>query len=252
MGTPLWEPRKAIVEMTLFHIESKFIRTLRFLRASTNPIIFEMLALRGFTKQDRDRGWLLLNEAGGAHLDNNRTDYPPVVDKQLLKELDKWEDTLMNIAQGVLQFDYPEVLKRLLDGIQRTSGEELIITMAKFVSRYKEIQTDSDPKVIEAMNEMNRCGLNDDAILAVEGLLERLRTVGSTVEIEPEPNLNEQVEKMWGWFRKWSLIARTLPFSKRERNRMGLSKRGTSKITPEPATQEDPTQEDPTTEKEDL
>lgn len=210
----------------MFSKDIKFTRTRRFLRACNLPHFRAMLALRGFTTEDADHGWVLFQNASGNSLDPTLNMLPVREDKALVDKLDKWENRWFDIAHAVTNFDYPEVHKRLFDKIERFDGDKVITTINVFLNRMEELKNDSDPKVQEALSELKRIGLNEEVINEARVTLETL-TSGRLGEQEPKNDKNydlaEEITLMWEWFKKWAAISRTLDFTKRERIFMGVS-----------------------------
>lgn len=265
--------------MSKLFSDDKFKRVMKFLVASTEPPIAQLLAQRGFSDDDRKEGWELMDMATGRHLavpatsGTFQTNYTTV-----LAKLDDWENIWFDVADAALGRTAPTVHERLFQNLSKVSGSEVLLTVKTFVSRIREMQaeaktetdagtgtaaetgtTGADAEIQAALAELTRRGLNEACLAEAEGLIVQLENeqiasppVQDTAALKAARE--EATAALWAWFLDWSKTARTVVKNRNYHVMLGLvsyhSTRSSSTSSSESA--EDIVVDDPNDEAEDA
>ena len=207
--------------------DDRLKRVMKFLMASNEPKIADLLALRGFSEEDRQEGWALLDKATGRHLavspgtGNFSTNYKTVVES-----LDDWENTWFDVADAALGRKFPAVRDRLFLNLSKVSGSEVVLTVKTFLGRIVELeQAGGDDK--SAVELLASRGLNRERLDEAGALMAKLSTEQVTDEktVDDSAVKAEQEEAftdMWAWFKDWSKTARTVVKNRNYHVMLGL------------------------------
>ena len=199
--------------------DERFARVLRFLSAVREPKIAELMSRRGFTAEDVEEGWTLLDQGAGRHQDvaprsgTFRTEYKPIIE-----QIDEWENVWFDVAEAALTRHFPDIRKALFKNLTKTSGKNVVINVRTFVERYQAIAEATDDASKAAIALLAKRGLDG---ACVGDVLEKL---GQLEEFEaiPEEDAGQSdsdslraekeaaVEEMWAWYKEWSQTARTV------------------------------------------
>lgn len=222
--------------MSKLSSDDKFKRVMKFLVASTEPPIAQLLVQRGFSEEDRKEGWALLDAATGRHLavpeasGTFQTQYNTVLD-----QLDDWENIWFDVADAALTRKAKEVHSRLFQNLSKVSGSEVLLTVKSFIGRIREMQATTDDETQAAVALLAKRGLDDACLAEAESLIARIETeqppTAPTEDTEALKAAREQAGKeMWAWFLDWSKTARTVVKNRNYHVMLGLiSHHGASK-----------------------
>lgn len=205
---------------------TKIERVVRFLLSFNRADVATRMALRGFSAEDRKEGFKLLDKAVGRDLALNLELETP--DKNLVAEIDAWENIWFDVADAALARSYPEVHAKVLDRLAKTSGPMVILNVKVLLDRLEQLENSGDPSDAAALALLAKRGLDHKQRQRAADLIEQARsglpdTDGPDTVEEQEVDLDEAVAQMWAWYLDWAKTARTVIRSKRLRIVMGLS-----------------------------
>jgi hypothetical protein len=201
---------------------------MKFLVASNEPKIAGLLALRGFSNEDRKEGWDLLDKATGRHVDalhgtaTFSTNYNAVVE-----DLDDWENIWFDVAQAALNRKFPTVNDNLFKNLSKVSGSEVVLTVKTFLGRVWDLEQSEDDQSKGAAALLERRGLNKERLDEAAALISKLEQEQGAVETPVDDTaLKAEREKavgdMWAWFKDWSVTARTVVKNRNYHVMLGL------------------------------
>ena len=194
-------------------LNEKMQRTLSLLMGLRNPRIFATMAQRGFDKEMLKEGWKLFTDAAGYKMDSD-VSYDPLAPneaKEMLSELDQWENTWYPVVDVTLEKRHPDVHEIVMKNLSQTEGNELLVSVKTLLDRLDEIA--SKPEGQEALAMLEKRGFTDEVRSRANALLEQLQStggVGDALNNDFFEQRDKSVEKMWNWYLEWSTIARTL------------------------------------------
>lgn len=194
--------------------DERFKRVMKFLMASNEPKIAPLLAQRGFSEEDRQEGWTLLDNATGRHMAMTpaKGTFSPNY-KIVVESLDDWENTWFDVASAALSRKFPAVYERVFHSLSKVSGPEVVINVRTFLGRLDELSGDVQGQA--ALELLDKRGLTAQRIADAQTLLEELAKE-QTDETEPidtkalAAQREVAVDEMWAWFKDWSVTARTV------------------------------------------
>ena len=207
--------------------DERLKRVMKFLMASNEPKIANLLALRGFSEEDRQEGWTLLDKATGRHLAVSpgagtfSTNY-----KKVVESLDDWENTWFDVADAALGRKFPAVRDRLFTNLSKVSGSEVVLTVKTFLGRIAELEQSGDDGKA-AVELLARRGLNRERLDEAGALMASLETEQVTDEVAVDDSAvkaerDEAFTDMWAWFKDWSKTARTVVKNRNYHVMLGL------------------------------
>lgn len=209
--------------------EKRFTRVLKFLMASTVIRIAKLLAIRGFSDEDRQEGWSLLERAAGRHLAVSPS-AGVVVDKlrKVVGEVDAWENTWFDVADAALKRQVPAVHQVLFMNLSKVSGNAVLITVKTFLERLDALEEEGGEENEKAMALLEKRGLTEERRAEARALLEKMEVAEPDEEdaVDEEALKAEQeaaIEEMWAWYKDWAKTARTVVKNRNYRIMLGLS-----------------------------
>ena len=201
--------------------QSKIERVMRFLVSFARPEVAAKMALRGFSAEDREEGFALVDKAVGRNL--SLPTGSSERDKDLVAAVDAWENVWFDVADAALRRSHPEAHAQVFHKLSKTSGPMVIPNVKVFLDRLAQLG-EAHPEALELLAKR---GLGDTQRKHAEALLEQLRAdVSEQVEVDAQAQLellDAALDEMWAWYLDWSVTARTVIKSKRLRIIMGLS-----------------------------
>ena len=215
--------------MSKFPLNERFERVLRFLLSLNNPTVLGLLSTRGFQSQDRREGWELFMTAAGRDLDmDDIVKVAASPNKQLIAEIDAWENVWFDVADAALSRKFPAVRERVFKNLSKTSGAQVVVTVKTLINRLDELEAGQSREDKAAVKLLAERGLDKARRQKAADLLKAAED-GSVLEApSPNPESEEMrrqaVDKMWAWYMDWAQTARTVVMAKRLRIAMGISK----------------------------
>lgn len=235
-----------------------------FLHGSQKKEIMRLLAMRGFSAQERSKGAQLLM----AVLNREAQQEPSpeeLTQKTLLLQLDAWENEWFPIARVILEQYYPEQDKRIFHQLTQQQGLAVISSVSKFLVRLEQLAASTEKKDKQAMSHLESRGLSTSERKKAKDLLSQLLGLESlpseehalqalteahqptlahlTDPPEEEPEeindttdaaYQEALDSLNRWYREWSTIARKVITRKDYLIALGLRQRAPKKpSTPE-------------------
>jgi len=231
--------------MSRVHTNQKFLKMIKLLRSMKTPHISRLMALRGFRSADYDMGWDLLRKAVGPDLaEPGPLSLFTGSSKELIENIDQWENVYFDIADATLRHQYPALHERLFLNLTKSSGAQVILNVETFLRRLGEFEQEGGEEIDAAMALMDQRGLTrsrrDDAQVQVGEATSLELTEPPPVSNNEQEERLQSEEDMWKWFKDWAQIARTIVKDKRIRIYMGISARASSSDDDEPEVTDDP------------
>ncbi|MEM6792128.1 MAG: hypothetical protein AAF715_31715 [Myxococcota bacterium] len=181
-------------------------RVLRFILGLRRPRVATALAAFGFTQTTFDEGWALLRALVGEQLAAPVSTGPP--DPSELERLDAWENKWFVITRATLQRHHPKVADAVFLNLSRTSGPDLLVSVAIFLDRVEGLPTGStEEQAAHALLQTRGLGP------ATIGQAREILAGFGSVSTEPSPvigpaEMAAAEEDMWRWYLEWSSISR--------------------------------------------
>lgn len=209
-------------------------RVFAFLIAiSTWRSIRRTLAAHGFTKEEGQRGWVLLRRCMDLGFDEA---FDPDVDssaRDASEELAQATGTIFRTCTVALDRLHPELSDFVFSGFEPASGAEAVLIIERFLDRLDELESGEDRA---ATRESDHAAL---ATLAARGITpaERARMrelIRSAMNLDvalEETNEEERVAaltELRAWFVDWASTAREHIARRDQLVRLGLAKRRSS------------------------
>jgi hypothetical protein len=214
-------------------------RALKLLGAlSTNRAIRAILAKRGYTQADHERGWQLTLKASGYRRP------PPVVldtpaSRDAIAAIDAWDEPNFRVARAALSAEFPKQNAFVFQDLAAQTGVAAVASVTTFLDRLDALEAGKDR---EATREADLAAL---AKLATRGIdaAERARLrklleialgpsadtpADAVPEIDPAAEENEQREAklaLWRWYTEWREIARADVKRKDHLIQLGMAER---------------------------
>jgi hypothetical protein len=192
-------------------IGQKSERVLRFLRGLRKPRVARAVAAYGFTQEDWDEGWRLLENAAGGWLTRERP--LKVADPTVIGQLDAWENRWFPVAAATLRRRKPAMAEKVFRNLSQTSGVAVTVSVSTFIQRVRQLETDG-PDGQEALAILRVRGLTDDVLEHADTLLKSFGDVKLMLtDIVPDPEeeserLKQAQHALWAWYLEWSTITR--------------------------------------------
>ena len=197
-------------------------RALKFLgAASTNRAIRAVLAKRGYTQADHDRGWQLTLEAAGY-----RRPAPVVLDSpaavSAIAAIDAWDEPNFRVARAALAGDFPEQHAFVFQDLAPQTGVAAVASVTTFLDRLDALENGKDRKATRktdhaALAKLSSRGIDDAERARMRKLLGTARGPSAEVPADAEPvpeagvDETEQREAKLAlrrWYVEWREVAR--------------------------------------------
>ena len=214
--------------MPKLSFDEKIKRTTKFLTASGEVPIATLLAQRGFSEEDRQEGWALLDAATGRHLampeisGTFQTQY-----NQVLNKLDEWENVWFDVADAALGRVAKSAHAKLFQNLSKATGGAVLLTVKSFVGRLREIQGDESEEMQQAAAVLAKRGLNEACIAEAEGLVAEIENAQPPADPPTDTTAlkiarEQATATMWAWFLDWSKTACTVVKNRNYHVMLGL------------------------------
>lgn len=241
-------------------LEAAFARAVKFLRgAGTSPVIRAALATRGYTQQEHDLGWDLVQRCAGQRKASPSIapDGDPMVLEAIAK-LDAWDEPNFEWIEAALDRFHPAVSAYLFDGLSARQGAEAVLAVNTFLVRIDALRSGRTGEDREATRETDHAALRllaqrglTDEVLDELAALVRIAMKG-TQQSPPPPDAqaaesraesDQALVDLYFWITDWSAQARVVITRRDYLIRLGLASRkprgsssddGDATDTPEP------------------
>lgn len=224
--------------MAKLSIGEKAERVLRFFLGLRDRRVVAKLAKHGFTRDEINEGWRLLQAVTGTKLD---VFAEAERDPAALAALDEWENQWFPIAQATLTRRYPDIQEWMFRNLTQTEGPAVIVSVTTFVQRLELMPKSKKdggcgPTGAAARKVLESRGIDAAAVEEANALLERLKTTASPEEAlqaheaeEDDSAAYAQAETdLWAWYLEWSTIARRAIKSRGLLRKLGFLRVGPS------------------------
>lgn len=197
-------------------------RALKFLGAvSTNRAIRAVLAKRGYTQTDHDRGWQLTLKASGY-----RRPVPVVLDtpasRDAIAAIDAWDEPNFRVARAALAGDFPEQNAFVFQDLTPQTGVAAVASVTTFLDRLDALENGKDRKDTRkadhaALAKLASRGIDPAERARLRTLLDTARGPSAEAPADAEPAVDpaaddqEQREAklaLWRWYVEWREVAR--------------------------------------------
>lgn len=196
-------------------LNEKMKRVLNFLMGVRHPRVMSIMSTRGFTEKELEEGWQLFNLAAGAKLAYTKPtniNYDPSLSKQLLANLDNWENTWFPVVSATLERNYPAFYQTVFHNLFQTEGAEVIVSVGTLLDRLASLAQTENGK--QALALLTTRGLTPEVRAQAASLIDQLQKTAKTQlpQIDPDSRAVQEkaINDVWAWFREWSQIARTI------------------------------------------
>ena len=195
-------------------LNEKIRRVSDFLIAFSYRRVWLKMQASGMTKAEIKRGWGFVQEASEPYL----VDEPSAFEgnpAELLDALDGWENQHYDVIEAVLGFDFPAIRDEVFAGLSRTDGPELIVSVNTLVRRVVELKG-AKGKRGKAFTALVAHGVTEEVLGQATKLLKQVQAGAKASNEQVNEETLEEIRarrekataELWGWYRKWSTIAR--------------------------------------------
>jgi len=219
-------------------------RALTFLRAvGTSPVIRTIMAAHGYTQQEHDLGWKLLQQVSGytppapGPASGLGLDADPAV-RDAIARLDEWDEPNFEWIEAALKRAFPQVAEFVFNNLKPGEGAEAVVSVATLLARLEALDS---AKEREATRKQDHAALK---LLEARGLTKKVREslaadvatakkgTQATVVLDPSAK-DEQAEEqhqtaqadLYAWYKDWTATARTHITRRDYLIRLGLANR---------------------------
>jgi hypothetical protein len=226
-GTAATQAHKKENVMARLTSGQKIHAAVQLLIALPDPGIHAALAPHGLTEAVLDDGWGRLRMV--THLPR------PVglsTNPDIVKRVDALENRWFPMARYSLQFRYPDMARKLFDGLSQVSGAAALVSADLFVSRIEQMAAGVEPfgeQGPEARAALRERGLTDEVLGEIRSLLAEVRTFpAGTVRMPDSEGRKAALDALWAWYREWAGVARIAVKNRTHLRMLGLrrSRRG--------------------------
>ena len=191
---------------------TKAHRALQLLLGLRNARIATALAAYGFTDEDLQEGWELLQALGKIRVDT----VVPSVDTRAVQAIDQWENFWFPIADAALARRFPSAHAGLFLNLHQTDGAEATLSVQIFLDRVDAMSSADrayGAEGTEAASWLAKRGLTPEIRQQARNLLALLRRLAEPeieVPADQKIKLAKAEEALWNWYLEWSRTARTV------------------------------------------
>lgn len=201
-------------------------RAVRFLKAAPKSKTLPLLMQCGFTQEDLNEGWSLLQAAIGNKLAEPKPSDPA---PDVLTLLDEWENHWFPLIQASLRRRFPKVEQALFLNLNQTEGPALLISLGTLHQRLQGLSaTTNSTDGQAALDLLAKRGLTADEIAKLGALLSSARTIdpAATTEAHTEADKKAAQQKalqdLEDYLDEWGTIARKLITNRTLLRQLGL------------------------------
>lgn len=214
-------------------------RVLKFLSATGNSVsIRSILAGYGYTTEDQEEGWALLQAASGfSTKKESRTEQIDVETRAAVVEIDRWDEKGFALAHASLARRHPAQDAFVFDNLRASTGPAAVIGVKLFLDRLDALESGADRKATRkedhaALATLAARGITSEERARLRALVQRAQTVSAlpTASSTPTADLSEdQVDQalraLRDWYDEWSGVAKAVITRRDYLIRLGLAKR---------------------------
>jgi hypothetical protein len=233
MATPEIATAGAAQDVNLRTLKLGPVRLLTFLQGAADPAVRAQLVAIGWSEQDAEDAWSLLNRLRGPTVTPSPVNPVPAA----FAACEEWHSTWLTRMRVLLQMTHPDQARFLFHDLTTARGLGAVIDLSAFLERRERL--DNDPH----RNPTRTADHQALAIIARAGATPEMRkrwraavdTVHSPTDAgtDAEPQLDdgfeaqrlETLRKIWVWITTWSEIARTGVTRRDHLIRLGIAKR---------------------------
>jgi hypothetical protein len=210
-------------------------KMLTFLQAtSKHPHLMAVLAPRGFTQAERDRGWRLLQKVSGYRDPGEIA--PSQTPQETHKKLEDWIDVNLAIFALSLRHRHPDQYAVVFAEPAPSKAEGVVVAATKFLDRVESLEADAQsPDNLAAVATLRARGLTDDERASIRALCRDARNGDpSAASIQGAAQTARTTEAMYlyearAWYEEWAGIARKLIERRSDLILLGLARRKSGK-----------------------
>ena len=227
-------------------------KMLTFLQAtSKHAHLMAVLATRGFSQAERDRGWRLLQKVSGYHAPGEPT--PSQTPQEAFEKLGEWIDVNLPIFALSLRHRHPDQYAVVFAEPAPSKAEGVVVAATKFLDRVESLEAEAQsPANLAAVEKLRARGLTSDERASVRALCVAARGGDSpATSTRGAARTAMTTEELYlyearAWYEEWSGIARKLIERRSDLILLGLAKRksGKTAAADDESTTEDDTDED--------
>lgn len=204
-------------------------RALDFLMGvSGSAGIFNLLRLRGYSMDEHQRGWLLLEASGALRFDeeslDGRTDA-----SRALAELDNLDERVFRLVRASLENGFPDQATLVLEGLSATQGPMVVLHMGRLLERLQLLDASKKDQDKRAMAKLAERGLGKAERERLSMLVAQARALPAVAEQDPareaerKASYEEALKRLRAWHLEWSEVARAVIERRDYLIRLGLA-----------------------------
>jgi len=202
----------------------------------TSRAILAKMARRGYSEEEADKGWALIQKACG-----HRTGAPvDVLEREVLDALhaiDEWDEPNFRIARAALAHEFPEQARFVFENLEAQRGRGAIVSVMTFLDRVDELEAGRSDSTKEADKKavalLAKRGITKDERTRMRVLVKSVQKVPTDVGPEfdeekidaDETKRIESLSALRAWYDDWSDVARAVLSRRDHLIRVGLAKR---------------------------
>lgn len=222
-------------------LEATPARVISFLRAlGTVPVLRKGLEARGYSPDEHQRGWALLQAASGYDADGEGEVAASQVDPEVrdaIAEIDAWDEDGFRIVRAALGRLHPEQAKTVLAGLAPSTGAAAILGVETLLDRLDTLAKSKHPADRAAIATLEVRGLTDAERKRLRALVKVAKEGTSRNDTPSEETVQMADDRqrilveLRAWYEDWSEMAR-VTFKRRDHLlRLGLAQRKFRKKT---------------------
>lgn len=227
-------------------------KMLTFLQAtSKHAHLMAVLATRGFSQAERDRGWRLLQKVSGYRDPGEPT--TSQTPQEAFDKLGEWLDVNLAIFALSLRHRHPDQYAVVFAEPAPSKAEGVVVAATKLLDRVESLEAEpQSPGNLAALQTLQARGLTAEERANVRALCRDARG-GDTPASSAQPTARSTMttEELYlyearAWYEEWSGIARKLIERRADLILLGLAKRksGKTAATDDESTTDDDADED--------
>lgn len=215
------------------------VRVIAFLRAlGTVPVLRKALEARGYTSEEHQRGWALLQAASGYDAERETDVLAPRVDpavRDAIAEIDAWDEDGFRIVRAALGRLHPEQAKTVLAGLAPSTGAASLLGVETLLDRLDALAKSKHAEDRAAIATLDARGLSDAERKRLRAVL-KVAKEGTSRDDKPSEEMVQMADnrqrmlvELRAWYEDWSEMARAT-FKRRDYLlRLGLAQRKVKK-----------------------
>jgi len=208
--------------MPYFSLHQKVHLLVDFLMGMRLPEPYEMLVDCGWSAEQLDRGWRLVEQAGRARFSEER-----ITADRTNAELLEFKNRWFPVVRLVLGKRKPRITARLIGSYDSRSQGSAGFLVEPFLSTLSELEASDDPEERAARELLRERGLSAKAVATAARLVEQSRRLIATKPPAAllEAEARAEVE-LWDFYQEWAGLARRAITNRNLLRSLGLNKGG--------------------------